>query len=1055
MKTNNRYTALMSLFAGLLIFFHSTSLAGQFAGGQGTEDAPFLIETEEHLYNIRNYKEAHFRQVSDIDLIGYSEEDGWEPLDGFEGVYSGNGYSIVNLVIKRPNTNNVGLFGSTKNATLAGIRLVDVSITGFDNTGGLIGYSEGSNVGMSYVTGEITGNSNVGGLIGTHEQGNIEECYSSLTVYGNENAGGLIGRFINGSIENCYSEGEITGDLNTGGLLGFFETESIVTKSYAIAHVSGIVNTGGLIGYGNGSVSNSYWNIETSSQSISAGGEGRTTNDLTYPYSPDTYQEWDFIYKWREALNGVITGYPILKRSPHFDIQPQLIGEGTLNNPFEIYTAVDLDEMRLSPHSNYIQMANIDLGVAPWNSGIGWAPVGNWGVGFTGSFNGNDYVISNLYINRPQEVGIGLFGYAYGAFFPGIHLEEVDVTGYLTVGSLVGSTSVNNTNENTVVEKCHSTGMVTGDCCIGGLVGTNDCIIEKSFSVVNVAGINNAGGLVGANAGTVLHSYSLGDVEGSLRVGGLVGTNGNDGLIQESYSIGKVEGETLAGGLVGYALPNSVIDSYWDIVTSGLNYSAEGSGAMTVQMVLDNTMYSNWDFQGCWAMTDYTTYPYLQWQTEPGTYNYPPHGYHKTYHRRKYYWESFPVLWNRDNYGCQSGQQVLDPLTLELDDMQVEHIVDGIMIWNGWQWLAPHIDFHSTHGYKLKLADQEEYELIVQGETGTPENEPFGSLMTVYHNRESWLGYFIPQKQDVFDAFGDDVMEQLVSIRGENWSMHRVYEEVPERSQWITAYDPHYAGGTVLEYGKMYIVGTRDSVVDNFEFAWNVPDQLYSSPAKPKAEFFVYDEKAEYESFFIEDIIDDDDVVEVAVYAGDECVGASVFLGGYPLEILAYTDESHLNEEINFVIHRDGNRGEVERIRVPEVMDTGSGEYSSRVLRPLRRKFYIIRLGAGNEEIETIVNPEMTLSQNYPNPITFKETSRSNLTEIPFYVSQDREVTLTIYNIRGQQVKTLFSGTAPAGKHYIGWNGLNDSNRRVGSGVYFYRLESGDKTITRKMLIVR
>jgi hypothetical protein len=258
-----------------------------------------------------------------------------------------------------------------------------------------------------------------------------------------------------------------------------------------------------------------------------------------------------------------------------------------------------------------------------------------------------------------------------------------------------------------------------------------------------------------------------------------------------------------------------------------------------------------------------------------------------------------------------------------------------------------------------------------------------------------------------------------------------------------------------VEYGKMYKVETRAYVDYNIGFPWNLPTGAEDSVDRPRAEWFTYDEKADYEAFFILDIEDDEDVLEVAVYAGEECVGASVFAGEYPLEILAYTDASHQGQAISFSLLRDGQRGMGEKIRVPEVKDLESGEFSPRILEPGRQKFSIVRLGAGEYETEEIIEPLMTLWQNYPNPVGFISGSRSNLTGIPFYVSEERQVTLTVYNIRGQRVKTLFKGSATAGKHSIGWNGLNEQNRPVGSGIYFYRLESGDQTLTRKMLLIR
>lgn len=471
---------------------------------------------------------------------------------------------------------------------------------------------------------------------------------------------------------------------------------------------------------------------------------------------------------------------------------------------------------------------------------------------------------------------------------------------------------------------------------------------------------------------------------------------------------------------------------------------------MTIELLREtNSCYTEWDFEEVWAMEDYTTYPYLCWQVNPGVFNYPHNGYHKKFARRSYYWESFPVLWDRDQSGNQSGQEVLDPLTYH-NFIEVINEESDFMFWNGFFWDPQDIDFHSTCGYQISFGTEEEFDLIVQGDTGTPTNIAFNTTLTIYYDRESWLGYFIPQRQNVFSAFGSKVMDDLQYIQAETWGMYRI--GTPDTLYW--AYQP---GSTkpYLEYGKMYRVGTRREVGSNIDFTWQLPVHSSSEYIRPEPEFFDYTEGPAYESIFIEEIADDEDVLEVAVYAGDECVGASVFLGGYPLEILAYTNETHLGEELTFAIQRGDQRGEPVRIQQAEVRDIASGEYNFKPIKPLRQRFSIVRLGSEEGGVETIYRPEVSLYQNYPNPVSHNMLSRSDLTQIPFYVSETREVTLTIYNIKGQLVKTLFTGQVNEGKHTIGWNGLNDQNRQVGSGIYFYRLVSGYEAITRKMLLIR
>ena len=102
-------------------------------------------------------------------------------------------------------------------------------------------------------------------------------------------------------------------------------------------------------------------------------------------------------------------------------------------------------------------------------------------------------------------------------------------------------------------------------------------------------------------------------------------------------------------------------------------------------------------------------------------------------------------------------------------------------------------------------------------------------------------------------------------------------------------------------------------------------------------------------------------------------------------------------------------------------------------------------VGSSNEEIEII---KISLS-NYPNPF-------NPVTTILFSIPQESEVKLIVYNIKGQDVKTLINHTCEIGINTAIWNGTNNSGKQVGTGVYFYELNVDGKTIeTKKMLLLK
>lgn len=89
-----------------------------------------------------------------------------------------------------------------------------------------------------------------------------------------------------------------------------------------------------------------------------------------------------------------------------------------------------------------------------------------------------------------------------------------------------------------------------------------------------------------------------------------------------------------------------------------------------------------------------------------------------------------------------------------------------------------------------------------------------------------------------------------------------------------------------------------------------------------------------------------------------------------------------------------------------------------------------------------------SLSQNYPNP--FNPDTRLDYT-----VPRSEHVTIEVFNINGQRVRTLVDETVPAGQHSVVWDATSDSGERVASGVYLYRIVAGEVTASKKMTLVK
>ncbi|HTK80929.1 MAG TPA: T9SS type A sorting domain-containing protein, partial [Bacteroidota bacterium] len=97
---------------------------------------------------------------------------------------------------------------------------------------------------------------------------------------------------------------------------------------------------------------------------------------------------------------------------------------------------------------------------------------------------------------------------------------------------------------------------------------------------------------------------------------------------------------------------------------------------------------------------------------------------------------------------------------------------------------------------------------------------------------------------------------------------------------------------------------------------------------------------------------------------------------------------------------------------------------------------------------DTKIPATYMLLENYPNP--FNPT-----TTIQYALPQTANVSLSIYNVLGQHVRTLVEGTVTTGYHNATWDGRNDQGQTVHSGVYFYRLTTGQSSFVKKMLLMK
>jgi hypothetical protein len=345
--------AVIRIMISAVLWISGTVLA--YSDGDGSAGNPYQISTKADLLALSadtaNYDKC-FIQTANIDLteetfamavIAPDTDNTNLTFEGtpFTGRFEGQGHVITRMSINPSGAQNdfLGLFGNLgTGAVVSNLALTSFSIqnSNFDTVysiGGIAAYSKGTIRGCSVdgtiYTADITlntggivgenyalvmqcsaniyaaiggGSGAIGGLVGQNS-GQIKQCFSEGTIKSYDytiRMGGLVGDNVNGTVENSFSGAKVTYYYNNyikqvGGLAGR-TFGGLILNCYSTGQVlvaAGATNYGGLIGLNLGTVTNCFWDTQTSGRPSSAGGTGKTTAEMKH-IATFTTAGWDF-----------------------------------------------------------------------------------------------------------------------------------------------------------------------------------------------------------------------------------------------------------------------------------------------------------------------------------------------------------------------------------------------------------------------------------------------------------------------------------------------------------------------------------------------------------------------------------------------------------------------------------------------------------------------------------------------------------------------------------------------------------------------------------------
>ena len=588
---------VISLLLMTMISLTALSVLGDFAGGSGTAQNPFLVSTKEQLNNVRHYLSAHFLMTTDIVFntadfetggTFYNQGLGWLPIGTnaskpFVGVFDGGGHTIKGITLNITASGDVyaGLFGYNK-GFIKKLGLIDGTVEASttdtyasSNAGGIAGYNEGT-ISSCYNTGEVS--------------------VKSFSIY--SNSGGIAGE-NSGTISNCYSAGTASVFSNSsysgaGGITGYSAYNGTISNCYNIGMVFSASNEGGIAGHNYGTVSDCYY-LNTVNLGIGNRAVSETISCTEQEMrSQITFTGFDFTSIW--TIGGEYP-YPVLRSVPHAVPEENTTefggGRGTSYSPYLISSKEHLNNVRNYLDAHFLMTANIIFTVADfeqggdyYNQGLGWSPIGtNDANAFTGVFNGGGYTIQAIKSSYRggSDIYVGLFRYS---------------TGFIkNLGMTRGVVSVS-----------HGTSSANYILGAGGIVGYNKGIISNCYNAGSVSsyfsggeGSSNrfyAGGIAGYNEGAVNNCYNTGGISARSYGGGIVGYN--IGVISDCYN-------NTSGGIAGYN-NNKIANCYY--LVSGTSETNIGTTSCTDQEMQSQETFVGFDFDTVWTIDPDSDYPY-------------------------------------------------------------------------------------------------------------------------------------------------------------------------------------------------------------------------------------------------------------------------------------------------------------------------------------------------------------------------------------------------------------------------------------------------------------
>ena len=512
-----------------------------------------LYELSRSVNNGNTYegKVIKLRTNLDMNNTSYSTtcgEESFKPIGTsshpFKGTFDGGAYTISNLTINMPGSDNVGLFGYAPKATIYGLQLDNISVSGKGYVGTLIGNGVGSTIKEIVLkNGNVTATDSwVGGIAGTWSEGSTSN---------------IIIRNIN---------------INSTNALTHLVASNTVKNS--IIENAAVTCGSSDISIGNSYSSNNYYsNLVSVNNENQKNGLPLTDLDEINFYDSAGLDTWiggdndnsGYYFDYEDWTNP--NSKIVLKTIKENPMTFRLKGAGTKENPYLISSESDWRDMTTktaTANVYYKLTANLNFETKKFYE------MGNEVNSVTGiTLEGGAKTISNVTVKASKRDYVGMFGRASNSTIYGLNLDNISVSGKGYVGTLIG-----NGVGSTIKEIVLKNGNVTAtDSWVGGIAGTwsdgsaSNIIIRN----INISSTDALTHLVASN--TVTNSI----IEKATITGNSSSSIGGSNSKNNYYSnLVTVNGVEKSGGFDSSNINN--LEYYSGKVQTSINGDTDSSG---------------------------------------------------------------------------------------------------------------------------------------------------------------------------------------------------------------------------------------------------------------------------------------------------------------------------------------------------------------------------------------------------------------------------------------------------------------------------------------------